>query len=319
MSTLQPAPVPHLYLLAFDHQQPFEHSLLGLSAPPTPDEADTIRHLKTLIYTGFLLARRQGVEHEGAGILVDAHYGADVAKHALDEGILLALSVERSGQDEFDFENGEDFGTHIETFDPAFTQVQVLYNPDGDQAMNARQRERLARLTDWLQTHGRRFLFELRVPPTQEQLDVVEGDTDRYDLELRPSLMVRAMSELQAGGVEPDIWKVEGLDRPADCLRVARQARNGGRAHVSCIVLDGNTDWERLEHRLRVAAPIPGFIGFAIGHTTWWEPLQALHERQLTAAEAAQRICENYQRALITWNKAVLHSAVQVREELSPS
>lgn len=311
MSTLQPPPVPHLYLLAFDHRHSLEHSLLGLSAPPTPDEADTLRHLKTVIYTGFRLALRNGVGMEGAGILVDEHYGADVARHALDEGILLAMSVEKSGQDEFDFEYGEDFGTHLETFDPAFTQARVRYNPEGDPAMNARQVERLARLTDWLGEHARRFLFELRVPATREQLAAAGDDVERYDRELRPSLMVRAMSELQAGGVEPDVWKLEGLERTEDCLRVAEQARTGGREQVSCILLGRNADWERLEHWMRVAAPIPGFIGFSLGRTLWWDALRALHERQLTAAEASERIRDDYERALFLWDKAVLGGEYQ--------
>lgn len=311
MSTLQPPPVPHLYLLAFDHRHSLEHPLLGLSAPPTPDEADTLRHLKTIIYTGFRLALREGAGREGAGMLVDEHYGAHVATHALEEGILLAMSVEKSGQDEFDFEYGEDFGAHLETFDPAFTQARVRYNPEGAPAMNARQVARLARLTDWLRDHARRFLIELRIPATEAQRAAVGGDVERYERELRPSLMVRAMRELQAGGVEPDVWKLEGMERTADCLRVARQARADGREQVSCILLGRNAGWERLEHWMRMAAPIPGFIGFSIGRTLWWDAIRALHERQLTAAEAAERIRDDFQRALILWDKAVLGAEYQ--------
>ena len=127
------------------------------------------------------------------GILVDEYSGTHVAAHALQDGPLLALSVEKNGQDEFDFEYGQDFGAHVETFDPAFTKVTVRYNPDGDAGLNARQMERLAHLTDWLQQRGRRFLLQLRVPPTQAQLDATGGDRERYDTELRPSLLVRAM------------------------------------------------------------------------------------------------------------------------------
>lgn len=318
MSTLYPPPLSRLYLLAFDDRQSFEHSLLGLSGPPTADEAEAIRRMKTLIYTGFQLALRQGARRDGSGILVDEQYGTHVAAHALEDGPLLALSVEKNGQDEFDFEYGQDFGAHVETFDPAFTKVRVRYNPEGDPELNARQMERLARLTDWLQQRGRRFLFELRVPPTQAQLDAVGGDRERYDTELRPSLLVRAMSELQEGGVEPDVWKLEGLDRPSDCADVARQARSGGREHVSCIVLDHRTGWKRLERWLRVAGATPGFNGFSVGQTIWWNPLRALQEGRITAADAAQRISENYQRALITWDKAALCSPFQ-RMEASPA
>ena len=45
---------------------------------------------------------------------------------------MLAMPAERSGQNMFDFQYGEDFGEHIERFDPDFTKVLVRYNPDGD-------------------------------------------------------------------------------------------------------------------------------------------------------------------------------------------
>ncbi|QRK07380.1 DUF2090 domain-containing protein [Archangium violaceum] len=302
MSTLHLPPVPHLYLLTFDERHSFENALLGLSGPPTPDEADAIRHMKTVIYTGFRLALRRGVKHDGTGILVDGQYGNDVARQALEEGILLAMAAEKGD---------------IETFEPAFAQARVHYNPEEEQAVNAPRTERLVRLTEWLRAHGRRFLLELRVPATQAQLAALGGDAERYDHELRPLLMVRAVSELQAGGVDPDIWMLESLDRTADCLRVAMQARAGGREHVSCIVLDRHPSWEDLERWLRVTASIPGFIGFALGRTLWWEPLQAMHRRQLTAAEAAQRICDNYQRALLLWNEALLRADCQ-RSTLQP-
>ena len=83
---------------------------------------------------------------------------------AKERGLLLAMPVEKSGQDEFDFQYGDDFGAHIEEFDPDFSKVLVRYNPDGDAEMNARQTERLKRLSDWLHEHDRKFLFELLVP-----------------------------------------------------------------------------------------------------------------------------------------------------------
>ena len=49
------------------------------------------------------------------------------------------MPVEKSGQDEFDFQYGDDFGEHIEKFDPFASKVLVRYNPDGDAEMNKRQ------------------------------------------------------------------------------------------------------------------------------------------------------------------------------------
>jgi hypothetical protein len=67
-------------------------------------------------------------------------------------------------------------------------------------------------------------MFELLVPATVEQMDRLEGDHAHYDRELRPSLMMGAMKELQSAGVEPDVWKIEGLDVREDCVKVAEVA-----------------------------------------------------------------------------------------------
>jgi len=80
-------------------------------------------------------------------------------------------------------------------------------------------------------------MFELLVPPEKSQLDQVRGDKSAYDLELRPPLMVRAIHELQDARVEPDVWKIEGLDRREDCEKMVAAARRSGRDNVGCIIL----------------------------------------------------------------------------------
>ena len=51
-------------------------------------------------------------------MLVDEQFGGDIPREAKERGLKLAMPVEKSGQDEFDFEYGDDFGAHIEKFDP---------------------------------------------------------------------------------------------------------------------------------------------------------------------------------------------------------
>src|SRR5205807_10554861 len=135
-----------------------------------------------------------------------------IPQRAREDGLELAMPVEKSGQDEFDFQYDEDFGAHIESFDPDFSKVLVRYNPYGETDMNQRQLGRLKELADWLHANDRKFLFELLVPATEEQLASVADDGDRYDAELRPELMRRAIEEIQAFGIEVDIWKIEGGD-----------------------------------------------------------------------------------------------------------
>ena len=285
-----------LYILAFDHRGSFQKKMFGIEGDPDPDQTKTISDAKHLIFEGLLKASERGAEPGVTGCLVDEQFGGDIPVQARDAGFILAMPVEKSGQNEFDFQYGEEFGDHIETFDPDFAKVLVRSNPDGDHEMNARQAERLKRLSDWLHERERKFLFELLVPAEDEQLDKVGGDSDRYDKELRPDLMLRTITELQEAGVEPDVWKIEGIDTREDCERIAGQARSGGREGVICVVLGRGADAQAVEHWLRQGAPVEGYAGFAIGRTIWWDALKGYLDEELDRGTAADQIAENYLR-----------------------
>ena len=161
-------------------------------------------------------------------MLVDEQFGSDIPELAAEHGLSLTMPVEKSGQNEFDFQYGDEFGDHIAKYDLLASKVLVRYNPDGDQEMNERQSERLKRLADWLHENDRKFLFELLVPAEDSQLEEVGGDTDRYDAELRPELMRRAIEAIQDYGIEVDIWKIEGVDSARgrrDAVRAGPQGR----------------------------------------------------------------------------------------------
>jgi myo-inositol catabolism protein IolC len=291
-------------MLAFDHRGSFQKNLLGIAGIPNAAEAARISDAKRILYEAFELVIDNGVDRASAGLLVDEEFGADIARRAKDAGVPLAMPVEKSGQAEFDFEFGDEFGDHIELFDATFAKVLVRYNPEGDRELNRRQARRLSTLSDWLHERGRKLLFELLVPATPEQLEQVGSDGERYDLELRPALLVEAIRELQEAGVEPDIWKIEGLDRREDCERVARQARAGGRHGVACIVLGRGADEARVLHWLEQGAGVPGYIGFAVGRTLWWDELSDYVSGRLEREEAAQRIAANYERMIAAYRRA---------------
>ncbi|MCW2953674.1 MAG: hypothetical protein JWQ48_2844 [Conexibacter sp.] len=286
-----------LYILAFDHRGSFQKKMFGIEGDPTPEETATIADAKQLIYEGMELAAGRGAEPGAIGVLVDEQFGGDVPREAKEKGLKLAMPVEKSGQNEFDFQYGDDFGAHIEHFDPDFSKVLVRYNPDGDAEMNARQMERLKRLADWLHANARKFLFELLVPAEPAQLESVGGDVDRYDAELRPELMRRAIEALQNGGVEVDVWKIEGVDERSDAEMLARQTRTGeGREGVTNVLLGRGASDERVDHWLRVAAPVEGFIGFAIGRSIWWDSLRGFLDGSVSREDAASKIADNYLR-----------------------
>ncbi len=284
-----------LYILAFDHRGSFQKKMFGISGEPTAEQTETISDAKRLIFEGMLLAVERGAEAGATGVLVDEQFGSDIPTRAKQHGLKLAMPVEKSGQEEFDFEYGEQFAQHIEKFDLDFSKVLVRYNPDGDAEMNKMQLERLKRLADWLHEHDRRFLFELLVPATDEQLQSVGGDSDRYDAELRPELMRRAIEDNQNHGVEVDVWKIEGVDERDDATMLAEQTRSGrGRQNVKCVLLGRGASTEKVNQWLQVAAPVPGFIGFAIGRSIWWDALKGFLDNGLAREAAAEQIAENY-------------------------
>jgi myo-inositol catabolism protein IolC len=285
-----------LYILAFDHRGSFQKKFFGVTGEPTAQEAERISDAKQVIFEGFLHALDHGADRTSSGLLVDEQFGATIARRAKADALVLAMPVEKSGQDEFDFEYGDEYGKHIEEFDPIFTKVLVRFNPAGDGAMNERQAKRLRELSDWLHERGRKFLFELLVPATTEQLGSVGDDADRFDKELRPELMRAAIAELQQSGVEPDVWKIEGIDRREDCEAIATQTRVGGRDNVACVVLGRGADEAAVDHWLRTGAGVPGYVGFAIGRTIWWNPLKEFVDGTAPREDAAARISANYRR-----------------------
>jgi myo-inositol catabolism protein IolC len=284
-----------LYILPFDHRSSFELKMFGWGEDLTAEQTEEIAGAKQVIYDGFKAAVESGVPKEKAGILVDERFGAAILRDAAARGYTFAYPVEKSGQEEFEFEYGDDFAKHIEAFNPTFCKVLVRYNPEGDQTLNRRQSARLKRLSEYLHSKsGSRFMFELLVPAEQSQLDRVKGNKKKYDLELRPRLMVQAIHELQGAGVEPDVWKVEGLDRREDCDQVVAAARRGDRDNVGCIVLGRGEDDQKVREWLTTAAGVQGFIGFAVGRTSFWDPLVDLRAKRITREGAMAEIARRY-------------------------
>jgi myo-inositol catabolism protein IolC len=111
---------------------------------------------------------------------------------------------------------------------------------------------------------------------------------------LRPGLMVRAIEELQEAGVEPDVWKIEGLDRREDCVRIVEAARRNSRDKVACIVLGRGENDEKVREWLAIAATVPGFIGFAVGRTSFWDPLIDWKEKKTSREAAVSEIARRF-------------------------
>jgi myo-inositol catabolism protein IolC len=300
-----------IYILAFDHRGSYG-KFLGVSGDPTPEQVDKMVDGKHLIFEGMEKAVEKGVDADAAGVLVDEQYGGTVPEEAKKRGLKLAMPVEKTGQNEFDFDYGEDgFAEHIEKFDPDFVKVLVRSNPDGDQEMNERQTARLKKLSDWVQANNRKFMFELLVPAEPAQLDSVGGDVDRYDAELRPELMRRSIEYFQNKGVAVDIWKIEGVDTREDAEMLAKQARTGeGNEGVTCVLLGRGASNDKVDFWLRQAAPVEGFIGFAIGRSNYQKALEAFSQGDIDRDAATEQIANNYLRFVRVYEEAAKGTAV---------
>lgn len=283
-----------LYILPFDHRSSFEKGLFGWTGSLNKEQTEKIARTKEVIYDAFKIALSKGLPREQGGILVDEQFGAAILRDAGKNNYITCMPAEKSGQAEFQFDYGDRYAAHIEEFKPTFVKVLVRYNPEEDQALNRRQAERLQKLSDYLHRHGRYFMFELLVPATPEQMDRLEQDHSLYDQDLRPSLMIAAIKELQNAGVEPDVWKIEGLDHRKDCVEIVKTARRDGRDNVGCIVLGRGSNAQKVVEWLTTAAGVTGFIGFAVGRTSFWDPLVELRDGKTSRQQAVEDIASRY-------------------------
>lgn len=286
-----------LYILAFDHRGTFAKQIYSLEMEQLSEEQNAqIKEFKQIIYDGFKDALQNGVPKKSAAILVDEDFGDSILTDAKMKGYMTIVSVEKTGQDSFTFEYGQEFGEHLEKYMPTFSKVLIRYNPEDSYEKKRQQGENLKILSDYSHRHGFKFLLEPLVPASASQLTKVNGDKDRYDRELRPDLTVTMIKELQEKGVDPDIWKLEGLDTRQAYEQVVAQARSGGRSEVSIVVLGRGATEEKVEEWIRTGAAVPGVVGFAVGRTIFWEPLVAFHAGTKTREQAVAEISQEFQR-----------------------
>ncbi len=298
-------PSSHLFILAMDQRDSIEQKLYELKNAPTPVESASIAANKLLVFRGLLDAVAELPEGARAGFLVDEQYGASPAVlAAADDAVSLAMPLEASGQQWFDFAYGDDWQTHATFFGPDHAKVLVRDNPGLDEQDRAGQAERLATVSKWAAEGGHDLILELLVAATNDDLAKVHGDTDRYDRELRPDLTVQIIEYLQDRGVEPAIWKIEGLATREAAERISAATRRGGR-QASCIVLGRHAPQEQLDEWLRIAAPVEGFLGFAIGRSIWWDVLEDRLAGSIDEAEARKRIAANYTGFVRTYLEAL--------------
>lgn len=285
-----------LFILAFDHRSSIVKKFFGSEkADLDLGQVQKFIEIKKIIYQGFKKALTAGIPQDQAAILIDEEFGDPVLREAKKEGFIFALAVEKSGQSEFDFEYGEKFAEHIEKYHPSFVKALVRYNPEENYNLNLRQKEKLKILNDFCKSQDYKFLLELLVPATEIQLIKLDNNLARYNNEVRPRLTLQIIKEFQDFGLEPDIWKIEGMEKQSDYENMVKQIRSDNREDIGMVILGRGENKTQVEKWLLAGKGIEGIIGFAIGRTIFQEPILNFLQGKITPDQAVEKIRKNYQ------------------------
>lgn len=291
-----------LYLFAMDQRGWLEREVAKLMPGTKAEVHERVRRAKAISFSGLCRAVGHGVDLKDAGVLVDEEFGVEIAQQAAAEGITLSVPMERADCDVLELEYGDQVLDHVDALSPDLPKLLIRHNVEGDQENNSEQLRRLLDIGQRMVENHRKLLLELLVPPTADQLQSCAGDIRRYDEEIRPGLTIRAVEEIRGYGVPVDIWKIEGMYSKEDAAAVGRACTTGGQA--MCLVLGRNAPWADVECWLRNAASSPGYDGFAIGRTIWFEAVSAALLGQIDEDLAAEQIAESYLRAVRCYQQA---------------
>ncbi len=284
-----------LFILPFDHRSTFEKGMFGIEERDlTPKIIEKIKEEKQIIYAGFKKAVSEKIPKEFAGLLVDEEFGEDILKDAVALGFITILTTEKSGQKEFSFEYGDQFGSHIKQINPIFAKALLRFNPQDSGELKKKQARQLKKLSDFCHENGFKFLLEVLIEPTSEQLDSVGADKGKFDSFLRPKLACEVIVELQDLGVEPDVWKMEGVEKEDDYKLMVSKARRDKRDNVSIVILGRGEEKEVVDKWIKEGAGVSGIIGFAVGRTIFWEPLLKFKNKKISEEQTAEEISNNF-------------------------
>jgi myo-inositol catabolism protein IolC len=288
----RPSEVP-LFVLAYDHRSVLRQMLAGDRQLAIDDEL--LRRTKDVVLDGLLAAIDDRLVPPGtrAGLLIDEELGAEAAIRAHEHGIELTMPVERSGASTFTLDYGPAFLDHLRAFPVDYAKILVFLNPAEAEDRYQGQIDAVRDVLGDIATDGYRIMLEVIIPPTRNQLARLGDDQERFDRELRPALVCQAIADCYAAGIRPELWKLEGLETPADYTMVAATVSSADPAARS-LVLGRGADARRVVNWVRLAARTPGFSGFAIGRSIWEDALTGWLTGAIDAGTAVRGIARQY-------------------------
>ncbi|MFA5188868.1 MAG: DUF2090 domain-containing protein [Patescibacteria group bacterium] len=282
-----------LYILPFDHRATFATGLFGFKEPLTKAQHNKVKEAKEMIWQAFKAVWSKSKSKEALGVLVDEEFGTEILRSAKKFGAVTILTTEKSGQNVFDFEYGSTFGAHILKFKPDYAKVLVRYNPINKKD-NQIQLKRLKVLNDFCKRKKIGFLFELLVPSEPAQLKKYKKS---YDLKARPALTCQAIKEIRAFGVKPDIWKLEAMYKDSDWQKIIKLIGKDEKI----IVLGRAGSKELVSQWLKTADKFKEIIGFAVGRTIFYGPLERWRDKKINKQKAIGLIAKNFMYFIELW------------------
>ncbi len=279
-----------LYVLPCDHRD-ILRAYWGSYRPRGFVQGDQwVSYAKQVVLDGLLLAVEDGINREHCALLMDEELGAPVLQRARDCGVRRFVPTDDGTVGDYVLQYGQEFPQHIEAIDPDFVQTLINYNPESPMAQA--QMHRIEPLFDYLGASSRRFMLELQVLPTADQI-AAEGKSAWVEKK-RPALIRQAIADLRQRGADPDVWKLEPMPDATEYSRAVDAIRAGGRDHVVAVVLGGGATTEAVDESLVSSAAVEGFVGFAVGRSVWAEGIENLARGTWDGPRAARSVADKF-------------------------
>lgn len=269
-----------LFVLPFDHRTGFAKELLNAPYPLSAANARQARALKAIIFDAFLLAPKLLESKHHLALLVDEDLGSEIIPKAKKLKLSLIIPVEKSGGI-FSFEYGNKFAEHLKKIGPSMTKALVRYNL-GDEGVNRLQRNRLKELAKVCKAQKIPLMLEV----------LLTGKTGNDEASI-----ATMFAEFQNDGIQPDVWKLEGISSAATWKRLAPLAK------APIILLGRGESKKDVEEWVKAGAQSGELAGFAIGRTLFLKPLQAFQAKKMTRKQAVEAIAENFVHFIHQWEK----------------
>lgn len=294
-------PTNDIYFLPFDHRSYFEKVLFKKEKTTLNlKEKNLLKELKKVIFEGFKICiKKYGISKKNAAILVDDGFGSSILKDAKKLEVITAMPVEKSGQKVFDFITN--FKKIVNKNDPDYVKALVRYNPYESKKIKEMQIKRLKILNDYLHKTKRKFLLELLVPATDNQIK--KHGAKKYEAEIRPKLMLRAIHEFYENKIFPGLWKLEGVESKSMLKKIVSEIiKRDSKSRI--IILGRGEDVNKVKKWLKTAAQFDEIIGFAIGRTIFMDALQKFIKRDIKKLEASELIAKKFIYFIKYWNNS---------------